>query len=364
MTTIPDRLKVSPFFSYYLVQAIQIGVGILGFQRVLTKAVGNDAWMSIILGGIGVHVVIWMMYQILNKQNGDITDVHRVLFGKWIGSGFSILLIIYFCLLTITILRSYIEVVQVWMFPGIRISLFSIVILIIVFYIVNGGLRTVTGMAVLGVVLPAYLLFSLFYPLKYAFFENLLPIFDHSMIDILKSTKDVSLSVLGFETLLFYYPFFKEPKKSQKWAHLGSASTIFIYLLVMVVSIAYFSEEQLIRNIWATLTMLKIVQLPFVERIEYVAISSWLFVILPNLCLAMWSASRGAKRVFNKKQRPLLVVLILLVCAGSCVLKTREQVEMISDFTAQIGFYLIFGYIPFLFLFSTIFHRMKGRKSA
>jgi spore germination protein (amino acid permease) len=364
MTTIPDRLKVSPFFSFYLVQAIQIGVGILGFQRVLTKAVGNDAWMSVILGGIGVHVVIWMIYQILNKQDGDITDVHRVLFGKWIGSAFSILLVFYFCLLTMTVLRLYIEVVQVWVFPGIRISLFSIVILIIVFYIVNGGLRTVTGISVLGVVLPAYLLFSLFYPLKYAFFENLLPIFDHSVLEILSSTKQITLSVLGFETLLFYYPFFKDPKKSQKWAHLGSASTIFVYLAVMIVSIAYFSEEQLIRNIWATLTMLKIVQLPFVERIEYVAISSWLFVILPNLCLAMWSASRGAKRVFKKRQRPLLVVLLVLVCVGSCFLKTREQIEMMSTFTSEIGFYLIYGYIPFLFLFSTIFYRMKGRKSA
>jgi spore germination protein AB len=364
VTNIPDRLKISPFFSFYLVQAIQIGVGILGFQRLLAKSVGNDAWISIILGGLGVHVVIWMMYKILGKQEGDITDVHRTLFGKWIGSALSIFLIIYLCLLTITILRSYIEVVQVWVFPGIRVSLFSIVILIIVFYIVNGGLRTVTGIAVLGVVLPGYLLFSLFYPLKYANFINLLPVFDHSAIELLKSSKQITLSILGFETLFFYYPFFKEAKKSQKWAHLGSASTIIIYLAVMVVSIAYFSEEQINRNIWATLTMLKIVQLPFVERIEYVAISSWLFVILPNLCLAMWSASRGVKRVFNRRQRPLLIVLLLLVYLGLCFLKTREQIDMVSNVTSEIGFYLIYGYIPFLFLFSSIFYRMKGRKTA
>lgn len=363
MTNIPDRLKVSPFFSFYLVQAIQIGVGILGFQRVLTKAVGHDAWISIILGGLGVHVVIWMIYKILGKQDGDITDVHRNLFGKWIGSTFSILLIIYLCFLTITILRSYIEVVQVWVFPGIRVSLFSMVILLIVFYIVNGGLRTVTGIAVLGVVLPAYLLFSLFYPLKYADFVNLLPIFDHSAIEILKSTKLVTLSLLGFETLLFYYPFFKEPKKSQKWAHIGSAATVLIYLVVMIISISYFSQEQLIRNIWATLTMLKIVQLPFVERIEYVAIASWLFVIMPNLCLAMWSASRGAKRVFNRRQRPILIILIILVCIGCCFLKTREQIDTMSNFTSQIGFYLLYGYIPFMFLYSIIFYRMKGRKA-
>jgi spore germination protein AB len=364
VTNIPDRLKVSPFFSFYLVQAIQIGVGILGFQRVLTKSVGNDAWISIILGGLGVHVVIWMMYKILGKQEGDITDVHRTLFGKWIGSTLSIVFVIYLCLLTITILRSYIEVVQVWVFPGIRVSLFSVVVLMIVFYIVNGGLRTVTGIAVLGVVLPGYLLFSLFYPLKYANFVNLLPIFDHSALEIIKSTKQVTLSILGFETLFFYYPFFKEARKSQKWAHLGSASTIIIYLAVMVVSIAYFSEEQINRNIWATLTMLKIVQLPFVERIEYVAISSWLFVILPNLCLAMWSASRGVKRVFKRRQRPLLIILLLLVYIGICLLKTREQIDLLSNVTSEIGFYLIYGYIPFLFLFSSIFYRMKGRKTA
>ncbi|WP_066056815.1 GerAB/ArcD/ProY family transporter [Robertmurraya korlensis] len=363
MTRIPERLKVSPFFAFYLVQAIQIGVGILGFQRLLTKAAGNDAWISILFAGIGVHVIIWMTYKILDKQEGDITDVHKILFGKWIGAALSLLLIMYLSLLSITILRTYIEVVQVWIFPGIRISLFSASILIIVFYVVNGGLRTVTGMAVLGVILPAYLLFSLFYPLKYSFFENLLPIFDHSILEILQSTKQVTLSILGFETLLFYYPFLKEARKSQKWAHLGSASTIFVYLAVMVVSTAYFSEEQLMRNIWATLTMLKIVELPFVERVEYVAISSWLFVILPNICLAIWAASRGLKRILNKKQRPMVVLLLIFVCVVSCTLRTREQVDMLNNYTAQIGFFLIYGYIPFLFLFSTVYYRIKGRKS-
>lgn len=67
---------------------MQLGVGVLGFQRIVAKSAEQDAWISIVIAGLGVHVLIWMIYKILDKSGGDVTDVHREIFGKWIGGVF------------------------------------------------------------------------------------------------------------------------------------------------------------------------------------------------------------------------------------------------------------------------------------
>ncbi|KAA0547382.1 GerAB/ArcD/ProY family transporter [Bacillus sp. BGMRC 2118] len=363
MKNIPETSLVSSFLVFYLVHSMQIGVGILGFQRVVAKTSGNDAWISIIIAGIGVHLIIWMIYKILAKQHGDITDVHRVIFGKWIGGALSSLFIIYCLLLSITILRTYIEIIQVWVFPEFNAMIFSIFFLVLVFYIINGGFRAVTGIAFFGVVLPLYLIITFTFPIKFSFFQNLFPIMDHSIKEIVMGAKNSTLSFIGFEMLLIYFPFIKDSGKSQKWAHMGNAFTILLYLIAMVVSIGFFSQEQLERNIWATISMLKIAELPFVERIEYIAISSWILIILPNICIALWGASRIAKRIFNKRQRLFLLFFLSITVLLTTYIDTRIQIDMLNNLTAQIGFYIIYGYIPFLYIVSIIHTKWKEKKA-
>ncbi|MBM6617046.1 GerAB/ArcD/ProY family transporter [Bacillus suaedaesalsae] len=363
MKNIPETSLVSSFLVFYLVHSMQIGVGILGFQRIVAKTSGNDAWIAILVAGIGIHVLIWMIYKIFATQHGDITDVHRAIFGKWIGGALSSLIIIYCILLGITLLRTYIEIIQVWVFPEFNAMIFSVFFLALVFYIINGGFRAVTGIAFFGVVLPFYIVLAFLFPIKFSFFQNLFPILDHSIKDIAMAAKGSTLSFIGFEMLLIYYPFIKDAGKSQKWAHMGNVLTILLYLIAMIVSIGFFSQEQLERNIWATISMLKIAELPFVERIEYIAISSWILIILPNICIALWGASRVAKRVFNKRQRVFLLLFLAITALLTTYIDTRTQIDMLNNITAQIGFYFIYGYIPFLFVISIIRSKWKEKKA-
>lgn len=90
----------------------------LGFERISAKLVGNDAWISTLLFGLSVNIIIWIIYQILNQGNGDIIIIHQNVFGKWIGGVFNLIFLAYLLMLGATTLHSYIEVVHVWMFPS------------------------------------------------------------------------------------------------------------------------------------------------------------------------------------------------------------------------------------------------------
>ncbi len=89
---VAENAKISPFLVFYLIIGMQIGIGILGFQRPIAKDAGYDAWISVLAAGLTVHVIIWMIYKITETAKGDLVQVHEFIFGKTIGKLLSSLL--------------------------------------------------------------------------------------------------------------------------------------------------------------------------------------------------------------------------------------------------------------------------------
>ncbi|MEH7437928.1 GerAB/ArcD/ProY family transporter [Neobacillus drentensis] len=358
---VPEKAKVSPFLVFFLVHSMQVGIGVLGFQRIIALTAGYDAWMSVIFAGLSIHIIIWMMYKILETVDGDIVTAHSFVFGKKIGKLLSLPFVLYFLMIAMTLLRTFIEVVQVWMFQDMSTFWYSFAFCGLAIYIIFGGFRTVTGVAFFGVVLPAYLILTFFFTIPYADVQNLLPIFDHSIKDLAMASYQMSLTYLGYEVLLFFYPYIKDPQKSKKWAHLGVLYTTVLYTLLTIVTFTYFSEGQLQKNIWATLTMWKVVEMPFVERFEYIGIANWNIIILPNFCIALWCGSRIVKRVTNIKQKYGVLVLAVITLIFINFFKSREQINTLIDYTGKIAFFLNYGYIPLLFFLVLIVKKVKKK---
>ena len=357
---IKNEFLVQPFLVLFLVHGMQYGVGVLSFQRDLANIVGHDAWISILVTGIIIHILIWMMYSMLNKDKGDLISIHQQTFGKWLGNLLSILFILFLLSQTITVLRSYIEIVQVWMFPSLKTWPFALIMLFAVYYVVSSGFRVVAGVCFLAVIFPSYLILTFFVPIGFSNFRNLLPVFDHSLVEMAQSIKGTALAFSGFELLLFYYPFIKQPECSQKWAHFGNLITTSLYLLIMVVTLAFFEPEYLKTVIWPTLMMWKIIELPFVERFEIIGVTSWAVVMIPIICLMFWAASRGIKEMYKVKQRKSLIILLLICFIMNGFLSEREMIQQYNEWQTEFGFYLIFLYIPVLFVCYQI--RYKVRK--
>lgn len=354
---IKESSKVDPFLVFYLIHTAQVGVGVLGFQRTILKTVGFDAWMTVLLTGILLHPIIWMMYRILKNGNGDLIDIHHDLFGKWIGKVSSVFVLIYFLLASTTILRTYIEVIQVWMFPHISTWIFTLVFIILIYYVVSGGFKTVTGISFLAFLMTIPMFYFLVYPLEFANFGNLLPVMRVEVTDLVISVKDMVISLLGLELLLLYYPFIKHGEKSQKWAHYGLLFTTIIYLAITVISFSFYSEEQLSKTIWPTLSLFKVAEMPFVERVEYFGVSLWLFMILPNVVLYVWAGSRISKKVFHISQRKSLLIILTFLFLVIPLIKGRMEINKLSEMISYIGLSIVLAYIPFLFVLQWLIKR-------
>jgi spore germination protein AB len=361
MQPVPENRKISPFIVFFLIHSIQVGVGVLGFQRIIAKSAGYDGWMSVIIAGLSTNLVVFIMYKVVQKGGGDLIAANEFAFGKWIGKAVDTVYFVYFVLIAVTVCRTYIEVVQVWMYPKMSTWFFAALFFLLVVYIVNGGIRAVAGAAFFGTVLPAYLLLTFGFTFPYSDFRNLLPVWDHSALDLLKSTRDMTLTFLGYETLLIFYPYIKDGEKSQKWAHRGLLLSTSLFTLLTLVSFAFFSEDQLQKTVWATLSMWKIVQLPFVERFEYIGIANWCLIILPNVCIALWCGSRLAKRTFQFNQRKTLIILAVICTIGTALISDRTKINMLNNITSQVGFYLNFAFTPFLLLMIVLMKKVRNK---
>lgn len=350
------RHQVSPYLVFFLIYNSQVGVGILSFQRTIAAKAGYDAWIGVLFAGCLVQAFIWVMYKLLGKANGDIIDVHTNIFGNLLGKFISFFIMIYYWLASVSVLIGFIEIIQVWMFPTISSWILSTLILISVYYCVSGGFRVIVGMSFLSFIFPQILIIALFiFPLKFAHFSNLLPIMNHSFMDMVYSIKSSLYTIAGTEALLMYYPFIRDSKASKKFAHLGVLFTTILYTISSIVSFTYFSENQLKTTIWPELSLTKTITLSFLERFEYLYISMYLIIISTLIALLLWCSSRGFKKIFNKKQKYTLLTLCLL----SVILShfNGSFIDILNKFIIQMNLWIFYGYIPILFLVFTFLRR-------
>ena len=121
----------------------------------------------------------------------------------------------------------------------------------------------------------------------------------------------------------------------------------------------YYSPGQLHHTIWPTLTMLKIIKVPFIQRFEYIIIFLWYLIILPNLCLTIWSSCCISKRSFHipfKITLPFLSQPYLF----HPFFTNRENINTLNTVLSQAGLYIVYAYIPILFLFHSLRWRFKN----
>lgn len=354
---------VSPYLLFFLMHSTQTGVGVLKFQSQIIKGAGQNAWMSILVFGLSLHLIFFMMLYILKQSDTEnILSLHKEVFGKYFGSLLNLLLAGYFLLASLFALHTYIDILQIWVFNGIASWEYSLLFCILIFYIVSGGFRVVTSIAFWGVVIPSFLLLSLLYLLAYAELSYLTPLFKYGLKEHLISIKEAVPVFLGFETVLVYYPFIKDKRKSTKWGHIALLYTTLLYTFITVVTFMFFTLGKLAHLTWPTLTMIKIIQFPFLERFEFIFIFTWLLVVLPVNCVYLWSATRAIKWTIPKL-RPTFILAVIL--GGFFYVNTQFIDIEFSYFMAKVvgnsGMVFLFGYIPLLFLLSVVRSKLKNR---
>ncbi len=354
---------INAFLLFFVINTTQVGVGIHGFQRIIHQDAKHDAWISVLIAGIASHIIAFLMIKTLEMySSNDLYGIQQDIFGQWIGNFLNIIYVLYCSSAFFVILRNYIEVIQAWVFPDLDTWFISATLLLIVIYAFAGGLRVIVGVSFFSFVISIWLILLIWFPIKFSVASHLLPILETNMRAILKGAQSMTFTIIGFEVLNVIYPFVKDKNNVKKHVHFGLLVTTLLYLSIMLVSLTYFSGEELNKTIWATLSLFSIVRFPFIERFEYIAICFWMLVILPNLCLYLWAAYRGTIRLVKVSTNKFGWIFSVLILIATISIQTRAQINMINTKFGQVAFYIVFAYPIFLYVVAVVKKKFTSHK--
>ncbi|MBO7746746.1 GerAB/ArcD/ProY family transporter [Paenibacillus sp. MWE-103] len=357
---VSENLTVSSFYLWFVLHGTQTGIAMLNFPGKIILGAERDAWMSILITGLSIHLVVWMIFFVLNHaEQGDIISLHRQLFGKWLGNLLTLGFYGYTLLFISTEIRSYVEVLHVWVFQWSPPWELTCIILLTSIYFVTGGFRVITGICLWCVIIPSLMLITLYFPMKYAHWNNFLPILTHNIADYTESAHRAVPLFLGIEFLLLYYPYIKNNKKAQKWAHVAAAHTTMLYMVFACVVFAYFNIVELKHTIWPTLILSKIIRFPFFERFDYLYVFNWFLIILPRICIALWGGTQMLRKTARLKARPALWLTGILLFIIIVQLKGPLTIDRLDALLASSGTILLYGYIPLLAIWVSIIRLFK-----
>ncbi|MGM8214785.1 GerAB/ArcD/ProY family transporter [Bacillaceae bacterium W0354] len=361
---IPKDIKIKALYLFFLIYELQVGVGLAGYPRIVFNEAGHDGWISLIIALIIVHIVVACIIFILKTyENYDLYGILEQTVGKWIGKIITAAFLLYFSMIFLSIIITYIEFVKVFLFPRVQGWFVALLLLLLVVYAILGGFRVVVGVSFLVFIGTIWMHLLLTEPASYIDTSNYFPILDSGIKEIASGVYVTAYSVLGFELLWFFYPFISDKNKVSRYSHLGVALNGITLLIITVVAIGYFSRNRLQEEIWPLLQMFKILQLPLFERFDIIVVSLWMLIILPNLVTLGWMITFGLKRMSRIKQKYstyVLVSLMFVVCLFMD--NNRFMIDAFTNLSAKIGLFFAFVF-PFLLFPFALIKRMKGKKS-
>ncbi|WP_047979844.1 GerAB/ArcD/ProY family transporter [Ornithinibacillus contaminans] len=363
--TIKPNLQIRAFYMFFIFIGVQIGVGIIGAPRFIYAAAERDSWISILIAFVYTCLVVWVMLLTLKQYpNADFFGIHVDIFGVWLGKLLATLYILYHAFSFLSILLTYIEVVQIFLYQALPNIVITGLIILIVGYAVMGGIRIVVGATFLFFLMTFWLLFILYDPFIRMDWDNLLPLFQSSFPQIIEGTKATAYTISGFEILYILYPFIQNKNKLKVPIFLGLSFTFIVLLVVTIISIGYFSPIGLKSVNWALLILFKSASFTFIERLDYIVICAWMLVILPNLIILLWSMTYGIKRLYKIPQRITLYIVIAFMLIVVNFFQYDYQISNFTDLTAKLAFWIVFIYPFVLYLLVILKKKFKKRKGS
>lgn len=361
--TIPASSMFEAYLVIFAVIGAQTGIGLAVFERFVYMNAKQDSVVAVILAGLYTHITMYIIIKTLQRyKDKDLYDIHRLIFGKWIGSVLNFIWIGYCSYAVLMVVVTYFEILSTYMFPEIPNWFVSMILIILAVYAIVGGIRVVMGVCFFSVFISLIIFFVLYQILPYFNVRNFLPMFETPPIQLLKAVYQMALSLAGFELIYFYYPYIQDKQRVQRYGQIGVFITNIFFICLMILAIGFFGGREIIKSVWPTLHMYKVVKYPFLEQYQVIVLCIFLVIILPIIALYLWSLTKGVKKHFPITQKKALYVTCGVLFVVSLLFKFRMQVDQAGLYFNKITFYVIFVYPYILFVFSFFIEKIKKRK--
>ncbi|OOR16705.1 GerAB/ArcD/ProY family transporter [Bacillus mycoides] len=348
----------------FIINASQVGTGILSLPRVLAEKAGTDSWIALFIGWFcAMTASILLIQTAKHYPNDTLYEILIRLFGKIIGTMVIILYMIYFAFYAWTVLINGMLYIKGWLLPKtpdyIIVFLFSIP----TFLVARNGVRIIGRYCELCFYMTMWIPFFFFIPLKDSNWLHFLPVLKEGWKPVFSAVPSTIFSFIGFEIAFFLYPFLQKKQYATQGIIIANTLTFIFYLFTILICFSYFSPDAILEFNQPVLNLLKVIEFRFLERFDMILLAIYLIVVSTAWIPCVYGAVFCSSQLIGKQDHTLHVAILLLavIIVTFWIHPSWNESELFQKLTSKAGLVLAFLFPVFLWIYNLI-HKKYFRR--
>ncbi|SHN84935.1 GerAB/ArcD/ProY family transporter [Desulfitobacterium chlororespirans] len=299
------------FCTYFVIVSLS-----LGMPNLIIRDLGQDFWLAILVAMVIETMLGFFLYKMGRAYtNQTIFQYSKKILGRTLGKVMIGIFSLYCISVAITLTQILIEFFASMVMPETPRYVFAIVLLLVSTYACSAGLEVIMRLS--EIIAPFVLgsfLFIMLFNIGNMEFDNLRPMFQHSLEEVLRGAMLPSAwfgicIIMG--VLMAYH---NNPKDMYKIKLMGVGLGILTITISMFFAIMVLSVEVGSRQLYSVYILARFVDVGnFIQRMEAFQIVSWTAGSFLILALFHYAGVEGLKHIFSKKSRLFLGISIAVI---------------------------------------------------
>ncbi|UFJ40872.1 endospore germination permease [Brevibacillus humidisoli] len=345
-----------------------IGVGVLALPLIAVRAADTGAPLVTLLGVCLAFAGLWIITILgMRFPNQSIIRYSERIVGRWPARLGSVMIIIFFMLLTALTAREFGAVVVTAVLRQTPLEVTVIVMLLL------AGLPTRNDMGTFASIHLFYLPFLLApalvivaLSLKNANLLYLQPLWGNEPSGMLTGVATVAALFQGAFIMSIVIPSMIEPRKAMKASIWGIMIAGGLYLVTVIATVAVFGPEEIKELLWPTLELARTTSLPanVLERLDIVFLFVWVTAVFTTLYSSYQLTVHAMSELFRLRDHKLFSLFLLpFIFIIALLPQNTLQLYQLIGTVGRFGLYITIVY-PALLLLMAVVRGKRGDRSA
>jgi len=265
--------------------------------RAVAAQAGRDAWLVVLVTGCLMTLAALLLHVVASfYPDKDPSQWAVIILGPIIGRAWLFLLAVKCIFFTYITAKLYAGILSVRILIYTPKYVTALAIILLAFLASQAFLRGLTRYSELAFLFKIMLVPFLIVPLFVGRSYHLTPILvETPLVSLAKAMPPSVFSYIGFEILWFLYPCLKN--KSGYLPVISLGYTTLLYVITTISATIFFGPERLQSLLLPTLSMLSIIQLSVLERIDSLFLWVWVGTVTVTAATQFYIAARAVQGI-------------------------------------------------------------------
>lgn len=347
---IRDNDVISRYQIMVLIIMTVISVGVFSLPADITKQVGTDGWVTILIAGLINTIAAFIIVKLNSKFPGKtFAEYSQIIIGTFAGKAVTLIFAVYLLLILAFQVRVFTEVIKMLLLSRTPTEVIMLTLILTCTYTTRGGVECIARInELLFPILFIPFFIILLFSVPSIEIDNLLPVLQTPPIKLLTSIPATAISFGGIELTLFYLGFVKEPKKTYRTVGVAVGFITFFFLIVTLLCVAAFGVTTTPDFIWPLANLLKSINFPglFIERLEGVIIPLWMMTVFSTMVSSYFVVSYSLSKIVGTREQkqyvvPLTIIIYYLALQPNSLPQLYEWSNLIFPAAIFLNLYLL-----------------------